>query len=162
MYLDAVGANGQDGLTRATDIFRSTPGYQSGLDMSLDALERRAASRGMLGSGNTIADTTKLATDYSDQKYKDFVGMLAPTIAPEVQGATGQAGINQNIANLYTTDANNRVNVATGTTKGITDQNTQEANAIMQGSGNLWNFGLNAAKLGSGFWGYGNGYGGAV
>jgi hypothetical protein len=42
---------------------------------------------------------------------------------------------------------------------GIAGQNTAAANAEMQGSANLWNFGLNAAKLGVG--GAGNAAGGA-
>ena len=38
-------------------------------------------------------------------------------------------------------------------TNGINSQNTQAANAEMAGSGNLMNFGLNLAKLGTGFLG---------
>lgn len=157
LYLDATGANGTEGLANARNLFTQTPGYTEGLNMSLDALDRRAASRGMLSSGNTIADTTQLATNYADQKYGDFVSRLAPTIAPEVQATSGMSGVNTALAGLYSDDAKSRVNLASGVTQGNINANNTAAQAEMQGSGNLWNFGLNLAKLGSGFWGYGAG-----
>jgi hypothetical protein len=51
------------------------------------------------------------------------------------------------------------VNLASNVTGGIANQNSMAANAEMQGSGNLWNFGLNTLKTLGGFGGYG-GYGG--
>lgn len=157
LYLDATGANGQDGLTRAKGIFTSTPGYTEGLDMSLDALDRRAASRGMLASGNTVADTTDLATNYANQKYGDFVSRLAPTISPEVAGIQGQANTSTAAAGLIANDASQRVNVANTTAAGQSGANTAIGQAEQAGSANLWNFLLNGAKLGAGFWGYNTG-----
>jgi hypothetical protein len=52
---------------------------------------------------------------------------------------TGKAGV-------YTGTANNIANLGTNTTNGITGQNTQAANAEMQGSSNLWGLGMNLAK----------------
>ena len=48
--MDALGVNGADGNTRATGAFQAGPGYQFALNTGLDAIDRRAASRGMLGS----------------------------------------------------------------------------------------------------------------
>lgn len=55
-YADATGANGADGLARAKSNFTATPGYTEGLNLSLNSNDARAASRGMIGSGNTIAE----------------------------------------------------------------------------------------------------------
>jgi hypothetical protein len=46
------------------------------------------------------------------------------------------------------TTASNLAGLGTTTTNGITNQNTQAANAELAGSGNLWGLGLNLAKLG--------------
>ena len=51
-YQDATGINGADGLARAKSTFTSLPGYTEGINMALDQNDRRAAARGMLGSGN--------------------------------------------------------------------------------------------------------------
>lgn len=90
-YADATGVNGAEGYTRARENFQTNPGYQFALDQALDANDRRMASRGMLGSGNTIADTVKLATGYADQSWKDYVGALAPNLNLAANAATGQA-----------------------------------------------------------------------
>jgi hypothetical protein len=57
MMLNALGLNGPQGNAAATAAFQSSPGYDFKVNQSLDALDRRAASRGMLGSGNTTLDT---------------------------------------------------------------------------------------------------------
>lgn len=93
-YADASGANGAEGLARASALFRQTPGYSAGLETGLDALDRRAASRGMLGSGNTQQDTLKFANDYASQKYGNYLTGLAPYLS---QGGNAAAGI----ANAY-------------------------------------------------------------
>lgn len=83
-YGDASGANGPEGLARAKALFTSTPGYMEGLNQGLDAIDRRAASRGMLGSGNTNVDTMRFATDYANQQYGNYMAGLAPynSVAP--------------------------------------------------------------------------------
>jgi hypothetical protein len=91
-YADASGVNGAEGYARARENFQTNPGYQFALDQALDANDRRAASRGMLGSGNTIADTVKLATGYADQGWKDYVSALAPNLNAANAAAAGQAG----------------------------------------------------------------------
>src|SRR6266404_4448281 len=92
-YGDASGANGQTGLDRAKAQFTSTPGYQSGFDLLTDANDRRAASRGILASGNTIADTAKLATTYADQNYGNYVSRLAPYLGANQSAISGGAGV---------------------------------------------------------------------
>ena len=96
-YADATGLNGAEGAARAKTAFTSLPGFTEGINMALDQNDRRAAARGMLGSGNTIADTTKLATDYASQKYSDYLSSLLPGLNSGQQimttGAAGSAGV---------------------------------------------------------------------
>lgn len=85
-YGDATGANGADGIGRANAQFRQIEGYQGGLNTGLDQLERRAAARGMLGGGNTSADTIRFASDYDAQNFGRYLSALAPFL-----GAAGSA-----------------------------------------------------------------------
>lgn len=92
-YGDASGANGPEGLARAKANFTQTPGYQSGFDLLTDTNDRRAASRGMLGSGNTVADTAKLATTYADQNYGNYASRLQPYLGANAGAVAGGANV---------------------------------------------------------------------
>ena len=150
LYLDALGANGPEGTTRATNAFTTSPSYQFNLDQGLGALDRHAAAAGNLGGGNASVDAIKYASGYAGNEYQNWLNNLRASISPEVSGVTGAAGSDAALAGLYQTDAGNRIGVGQTATRGITDATTQGANAEMAGSGNLWNFGLNLAKLGTG------------
>lgn len=157
MLLNALGLNGSAGNDAATAAFRSSPGYDFKVDQSLDALDRRAASRGLLGSGNNTIDTLDVVHGLADQDYGSYLDRLsglATLGANETNvGAGGTAAGYTAKAPVYTTDAMGRVNLASGVTNGINNQVTQAANAETQAQGNLLNFGMNLAKLGTGFLG---------
>jgi hypothetical protein len=161
LYLDSLGVNGAGGNTRAVDAFRAGPGYDFKVNSALDSLDRRAASRGMLASGNTSLDTLTTVHGLADQEYGGWQDRLAGLISPELAAtggaASGVAGATMAKAPVYTNDANSRVNLSSGVTTGLNSQTTQAANAEMQASGNLWNFGLNLASLGTSMLGGGGG-----
>jgi D-alanyl-D-alanine carboxypeptidase len=159
LYLDALGANGPEGATRAQGAFTAGPGYQWMVDQAIDAVNRGASARGMTRSGNTMADTVARASGLAGQEYNNWLNNLSKGIAPETAAAGGSADLSKSLAGLYQNDANARVNLASNVTGGIANQNSMAANAEMQGSGNLWNFGLNTLKTLGGIGGYG-GYGG--
>jgi len=152
-YADATGANGPEGLARARALFTASPGYAEGLTQTLDQNDRRAASRGMLGSGNTIADTTKLATDYANQKYNDYASRLSPYLGANQGAATGQAGVATGLGSSL--NANDQAfgqlgfNAATGV--GNAQANADLA-AYAPGQ-NLINLLMGAGKLGASIWG---------
>lgn len=150
LYLDSLGVNGAEGNQRAVNAFQTAPGYDFQVDQALDALDRRAASRGMLASGNNTIDTLNTVTGLANQQYGNWQQNLAGLMNPELTAASGQAGVQGNISNLYSNDAANRVNLATGVATGQNNTQTQGANAQMQGSANALNLGLNLAKLGAG------------
>lgn len=115
-YSDATGANGQAGLDRARTQFTQTPGYQQGLSDTLDQLQRRQASLGMLGSGNTLDALAKTTTDYANRNYGDYVSRLSPFL----NTGAGIAGAQANLA----TGLGNQ-SLATGMALGNLGYNTQ-------------------------------------
>lgn len=166
MYLDSLGVNGPEGNTRATGAFQAGPGYQYAVDQSLDQTRRAAARDGSLVNGNTLAALSDRAGNMANQEFGNWQTKLGGLIAPEFQATAGQAGAEAGKVPVYANTANQIVGLGTNTTNGINSQNTQAANAAMQGSGNLWNLGMQAATalatggtslLGSGLAGLGGG-----
>lgn len=159
LYLDSLGVNGAEGNTRAQSAFTTGPQYNWLVDQSLDALNRTAGARGMLRSGNTMADTVARAQGLAGQEYNNWQTKLGGLMTPELQAATGRVGLSQTLAGLYQKDAQDRVGLATNVTGGVANQNNMSAQADMTAGGNIWNAGLNLAQLGTGMAGYG-GFGG--
>lgn len=144
--LDALGVNGAAGNARATQAFQAGPGYQYAVDQALDQTKRAAAAGGQSLGGNTLAALSDRAGNMADQEYNNWVSNLKGYVSPELSATSGQASAEAAKAPVYTGTATTLANLGTNTTNGLTSQNTQAANAEMQGSANLWNFGLNAAK----------------
>ncbi|NGX99383.1 MAG: hypothetical protein G4V63_30560 [Candidatus Afipia apatlaquensis] len=146
-YNDATGVNGADGLARARTTFTSLPGYQEGIDMAINKNDRLAASRGMLASGNTIADTTKLATDYASQKYNDYLGALAPNLNGAMSAATGQAGVKTAQAGTASSVAGQKANYGYNSAVGTGNANADAALAPYSASQNFWGALMGGANL---------------
>jgi hypothetical protein len=53
------------------DQFQADPGYQFRMSEGLKALERSAASRGILQSGGTLKDITRFGQDAASQEYQN-------------------------------------------------------------------------------------------
>lgn len=150
-YDDATGVNGAEGLARARATFVETPGYREGIDIGLDALDRRAAARGQLASGNTSADTLKYASDYANQKYNDYVSQLAPYVGSDASIANMRAGLQTALG-----DKSYEAGVAKGgigyqSNVGIGNANADAALADYNASGNLWNTLLGVGKVAASF-----------
>lgn len=152
-YDDATGVNGAEGMARARAIFTATPGYQEGLDLSLDQLDRRAAARGMLGSGNTVADATKLATTYANQAYGDYVSRLAPFVGQDAAVAGARAGLTTKVGDKSYDAGALKGGIGFQTQQGIGNANADAAMADYNASGNMWNTILGAGKVAASIWG---------
>jgi hypothetical protein len=126
MYGDVSGANGADGLARAGELFRQVPGYSGGMTQGLDAIQRTAAARGKLNSGNTEQDMVRFASDYDAQRFGDFRAGLAPYLsAPNQQMALAGAR-----AGLYTGQGTALANIL-GQMANNTRQGYQQTGAAM-------------------------------
>lgn len=146
-YNDATGVNGAEGLARARQTFTSLPGYQEGIDMAVNLNDRQAAARGMLASGNTIADTTKLATDYASQKYGDYLAALSPNLSGATSAATGQAGVLTGQAGNESGVASQKAGYGWNTETGIGNANADAEMAKYNASSNFWNALMGGANL---------------
>ena len=92
--------------------FNADPGYQFRMSEGLKALERSAASRGILSSGQTLKDITRFGQDTASQEYQNAFAryMLETerkrreTLDPlEYQIGLGQAAASGQAANIGTT-----------------------------------------------------------
>ena len=101
MLANSLGLNGQDGKTAALKAYQDfNPGFQSALDMGIQARDRSAASRGMLGSGNQQMAITKYANDLSNQNYGDWQSKIGGLTQLGMGAAQGMTGQQNNLANL--------------------------------------------------------------
>lgn len=105
LYSDALGLGGGVGRTRAESAFRTSPGYAFRLNEGLDAIDRRAASRGMLASGNTLLDTAAYAGGLADQEYGTWLDRLMGERDFGFNAAGARSGIRTNaggqLADIY-------------------------------------------------------------
>lgn len=98
-YGDFSGANGVDGMQRATDAFKNSGQYGVygvGLNEGLQALNRTHSAAGNLASGNADTDTIRYAQDQASKAYGQYGAGLAPYLQLQGQGqlasTAGQAG----------------------------------------------------------------------
>jgi hypothetical protein len=71
-----LGLNGQQNMDQAFQTFRSTPGYQFGLDEGLRGVNAGMAGRGMLGSGAALKSLQRFGQGYADQQYDKYMANL--------------------------------------------------------------------------------------
>lgn len=120
------------------------------MDQSLEGVARKANALGGGLGGNTLAALSDRAGNMANQEYGSWLDRLQGYVSPELAATSGIAGTEAAKAPVYIGDANSRVGLENTTTQGINSQETQAANAEMQGSKNLWGLGMGLAQLGVG------------
>lgn len=120
---------------------RSLPGYQFAMDEGINGLERSAAAKGMLNSGQAGKDVLRYSTGFADQTYGNQMQRLMSggaygmrATGGQMQGKQGQLGTR---TSSYAGDMN-----AAGT---IGQGDIAAANAKSSALQNLMNFGGNLA-----------------
>lgn len=91
------GGTGQPNAQAAMSQLSQFPGYQFGQQQGVQALDRSAASRGLLLSGAQLKDTQKFGTDYAmQQAWNPYVSGLqyASTLGENAAAGVGTAGAN--------------------------------------------------------------------
>ena len=63
-------------LLQNPESVASTPGYQFAYNQGLEAVNRTAAAKGQLGSGNRLYDLTKFGQGLASQTYNNTVSQL--------------------------------------------------------------------------------------
>jgi hypothetical protein len=151
MYLNSLGLNGAAGNTAATDAFQAGPGYQFQMNQGLDAINRQRAAAGMLGSGNAGIDAMTYGQGLANQAYggwqSNLSGLNNNALTATAGAATGQAGVDTNLANLYQQDATNRIGLQGNVTSGLASANNTQAAGEAAGAKNLLGAGLSLAGM---------------
>lgn len=154
-YKDALGLNGQGGSTAALDRFQTGPGYEFQMNQGLDALDRRAASRGQLNSGNTNIDTLNYSQGLANQEWGGWLDRLQGFDQQQNQnyvGALGgQAGALGGQADLSLGTLDRRLNVGSEVLNGRMGANNDLATARNQGVSNFGSILGGGLKLLSGY-----------
>jgi len=101
MLLNSLGLNGDAGKQAALKAYQDyNPGFQSALDMGVQARDRSAASRGMLGSGNQAMALQKYGQDLQNQNYGDWQSKIGGLTQLGQQAAAGMTGQQNQLAGL--------------------------------------------------------------
>lgn len=79
--------------------FQENPNYQYQLDQGIGAIDRSAASQGMLQSGNTMKEVQKYGQNLANEGYSSYIDTLLGQLGYAQQADT-------NMANIYTGTAN--------------------------------------------------------
>lgn len=161
MYADALGLNGAGGQSRARNTFQTGPGYEFQMEQGLDALDRRAASRGMLQSGNTNLDTLKFSQGLADQEWGSWLDRVGSHIN---QGANRKIGTLGDMGTLAQNLGSQKLGVLGDVASGYTAANNQTAGGkeagqgwLLDGLGTVANIGGQFMGMGGGFPGFGKG-----
>lgn len=126
MWANALGLNGAEGNQAATSAYQASPGYDFQVNQGLDALDRRAAARGMLGSGNTTTDTLNYAQGVANQDYNSWLDRLQTGNTLGLATAGQQAGLTTGIGDA---------NFATGVSKANILNNLGQFSGGLQAQG---------------------------
>lgn len=84
-----LGLGGAEGSAAFTDAYRSTPGYESGLETGTNAAIAGQNAGGMLQSGRAMKELQRYGSDYEDQNVDDYFARLSG-VAGMGQQATAQ------------------------------------------------------------------------
>lgn len=73
----STASNKLNALLQNPESVTSTPGYQFAFNQGLEAVNRTAAAKGQLGSGNRLYDLTKFGQGLASQTYNNTVSQLS-------------------------------------------------------------------------------------
>lgn len=162
MLGNAYGLNGASGSQAAQSAFTTGPGYEQGIDAGLNAISRQRAATGMLDSGNANLDYMNFAQNNQNQQWNNWLTGLNGYAGTQAGVAGAKAGVDTSLANLYQTDATNRVGLQGNVTSGDASANVLQAQGEAAGAKNLLGAGLSLASLAAGAPMGGAGMGGAL
>lgn len=124
-YGDASGANGAEGLRKATENFKNSGQYGAygfSLDQGLQGLSRAHAAAGNLSSGNADTDSMKYASGLAGQQYNNYLQGLNPYLGLQAQDRGQQR-------QLETTATAGQAGAATGLASGLAGLFQNQGNA---------------------------------
>jgi hypothetical protein len=152
MVGDALGLNGSGGSDRATEAFRTNPGYEFQRDQGIQAIDRSQAARGSFQSGGAMADVMGYSQGLADQSYGGWLDRLT---RQSDTALAGQTGAYNNLANLETGTASQRLGVAGDFTSGLLNANNLYAQGEEAGKAGIAGLGSNLLGMAGKAFGWG-------
>jgi len=122
MLGNALGLNGAEGNAAATSAFQASPGYNFTLDQGIGALDRSAAARGLLNSGNQTGDVLQYATGLANQDYNNWLSGVGGLSQLGMTATQGMAGEQNTLAGLATQFGQDQANLFSNTSNSIADR----------------------------------------
>ncbi len=137
--LDLMGLPGgtTGSSTNALAELQKTPGYQFTVDQGNQAINRSAAAKGMLNSGNVLADLTKYGQDMGSTQYGNRLNQLGSLSGTGQAAASGMANQGANYANQY---GNNITGIGNANAAGTIASGNAWQNGILGAGQSLSNF----------------------
>jgi hypothetical protein len=116
-YWGALGVGTPEQVSAARGAFTASPGYDYTLNQGLEAVDRRAGARGNLtGAGK---DEMAYAENLANQDWNSWLTNLSRGLGQQTSAAQGQAGVQGNIADIYSGQGKDLASLAYGTRTGI-------------------------------------------
>lgn len=137
------------------DQFQADPGYQFRMSEGLKALERSAAARGILSSGQTLKDITRFGQDTASQEYQNAFARYLTERQQKLAPLEYQIGLGQNAASNQGVNIGNTANRTSDLTQAL--GNIRASNAVAQGNAftnAMGNIGSIATQTGQGIGDY--------
>ena len=158
-----LGLGGASGNASALQSLQNTPGYQFQLQQGNNAVLANQAATGQLASGNTDLALQKYGQGLAGTTYQNAVQNLQPYLGMAQNSAQGIGGLYSGLGNQLNQSFQNQGQANYGANAAIGQSNANADLSAYAASGNLLNFGMNAAKMLSGMGGsggFGNLFGG--
>ena len=163
-YSQLVGATPESTPGSVEATLTSQPGFQTQMDLALQAANRTSAAGGLGASGNAIMSALATSRGVEESNINNYANRLLAMAGYAPQIAGQQVGISGQEAGTYNTQAANDVALAeaqAGLTSSAYNANAQDAaaaeNARSAAASNVWNAIMGVAGLGvktaTGMWG---------
>ena len=78
--------------------FQTSPGYQFALGEGVNAIDRAASARGMLGSGGRLRELTRFGQGMANQEWNNYLNRLASMAGIGQSATTTTTGLGQQAA----------------------------------------------------------------
>lgn len=114
------------------DQFQADPGYQFRMAEGMKALERSAAARGILSSGQTLKDITRFGQDTASQEYQNAFNRYVAERQQKLAPLEYQIGLGQNAASNQGANIGNTATRTSDLTQAL--GNIRASNSIAQGN----------------------------
>lgn len=79
-------------LLETPGAMTSNPAYQHAFDQGMEAINRTAAARGQLGSGNRLMELTKFGQGQASQNFFNLANLYSKLAGADNQNAAGAVG----------------------------------------------------------------------